>query len=252
MSEKKKCIHDGHRKRLINTVEKAGIENLSEVQALEYILFFIFPRGDVNPLAHRLLDRFANISTVLDAPVEDLKMVEGMGETSAKKLHSLLDIFYLYSLDKGSMAPYKTIGELYDYMEEILRFKPNEEIYVIGINNKGNACKERKLAQGSFSEVKIDMKEIALYITTYNVNRIIIVHNHPNGKGYPSQADKDSTEKLKQICRGVGCELIDSLIVGQDGIWSVFNDEIKRYFTKSLRESVLENSPEVNLKRKSI
>ena len=90
MSEKKKCIHDGHRKRLIDTVNKAGLDTLSEVQALEYILFFIFPRGDVNPLAHRLLDRFGDIATVLDAPIEDLVMVEGMGETSAKKMHSSL------------------------------------------------------------------------------------------------------------------------------------------------------------------
>jgi DNA repair protein RadC len=159
---------------------------------------------------------------------------------------------YLYSISKGNASPYKTIGELYDYMEEILRFKPNEESYIIGINNRGEACKERKLGSGSFSEVKIEMKEIALYVTTYNVSRIIIVHNHPNGNAYPSQADKESSMKLRQICQGVGCELVDSLIVGRDGIYSIFNNEIKRHFVKSLQESVLENSQMSSIKKKSV
>ena len=60
-----KTMHDGHRKRLTATVHKVGLDGLSDVQALEYILFYIFPRGDVNPLAHRLLSRFNNVPTVL-------------------------------------------------------------------------------------------------------------------------------------------------------------------------------------------
>ena len=43
---KKDNIHEGHRKRLIETVSKVGLDNLSDIQALEFILFYIFPRGD--------------------------------------------------------------------------------------------------------------------------------------------------------------------------------------------------------------
>ena len=66
-----KNIHAGHRERLSNLVAKAGIENVSDVQALEFVLTYIFPRGDVNPLAHRLLDKFGTFADVLDAdPIE--------------------------------------------------------------------------------------------------------------------------------------------------------------------------------------
>ena len=51
-------MHAGHRNRLLNTIYAVGIENVSDVQAMEFILFYIFPRGDVNPLAHRLLYEF--------------------------------------------------------------------------------------------------------------------------------------------------------------------------------------------------
>lgn len=62
---KKETIHQGHRQRLTNLVDNAGLENLSDVQAVEYLLTFVFPRGDVNPLAHRLLNHFGNIANIL-------------------------------------------------------------------------------------------------------------------------------------------------------------------------------------------
>lgn len=87
-------IHEGYRKRLIETVSKVGLDNLSDIQALEFILFYIFPRGDVNPLAHRLLNRFNNTATILEASIEDLMEVEGMGKTSSQKLHLILEVLY--------------------------------------------------------------------------------------------------------------------------------------------------------------
>ena len=230
VSKSGKCIHDGHRKRLLETVNKIGLDNLSDVQALEYILFLVFPRGDVNPLAHRLLERFGHVSTVLEADVEDLKMVEGMGETSAKKLHSLLEIFYFYSLDKGKTNPIKTSGDLYDRFEQLLRYRSQEEVYILGINQRGQACKERKIAEGNFSEVNVDVKDITLYVTTYKVSSLIVVHNHPNGNCNPSIADFETTHKFEEIFKVIGCRIQDSLIVGNDGIYSLISKEVIRRF----------------------
>ena len=85
MAKDESNIHAGHRERLIETVHKVGLTEISSIQAMEFILCYIFPRGDVNPLAHRLLDKFKKISFVLDASVEDLCEVKGMGQLSAKK-----------------------------------------------------------------------------------------------------------------------------------------------------------------------
>ena len=78
--------HDGHRERLTKLIEASGIENVSKVQAVEYFLTYIIPRGDVNPLAHRLLDKFDNFGNIIDASEGDLKSVKGINERSAKKI----------------------------------------------------------------------------------------------------------------------------------------------------------------------
>ena len=63
--------HDGHRERLTNLVEKSGLDNVSNIQAVEYFLTYIFPRGDVNPLAHRLLDKYETFANIINASVND-------------------------------------------------------------------------------------------------------------------------------------------------------------------------------------
>ena len=65
-------IHDGHRQRLKDQFREGGLDNFTEYQVLELLLFYIIPRKDTNPNAHALIDRFGYLAQVLEAPVEEL------------------------------------------------------------------------------------------------------------------------------------------------------------------------------------
>ena len=65
-------IHEGHRQRLKERFLEEGLDNFTEVQVLELLLFYCIPRRDTNPIAHALLDRFGSLSQVLEARVEDV------------------------------------------------------------------------------------------------------------------------------------------------------------------------------------
>ena len=207
---------------------------MSNVQALEFILFYVFPRGDVNPLAHRLLERFKNIPTVLEAPIYDLVKVEGMGIKSAKKLNLLLNIFYRYTEEKAAkQEKISTFGEIYDFVESLLRFKFQEELHIIAINKNGVVVGTRCIGKGNLSSVTVNLEEIALFITTYRANGAIIAHNHPCGSCKPSSNDIISNEKLENNFNFVNCKLIDNVIVGIDGIFSIKDNCIKRTFIEN-------------------
>ena len=85
-----KGIHDGHRERLMRTVYEGDFNTLSPYQQVEVLLCYIFPRGDVNPLAHKLYDRFRSFYAILDADIKDLQSVKGIGENSAIKIKNLI------------------------------------------------------------------------------------------------------------------------------------------------------------------
>src|SRR3546814_5719106 len=93
--------HAGHRARLRQRFLTAGAEALADYELLELLLFLSKPRGDVKPLAKRLIARFGSFAEVVSAPPEALARVEGMGDASVARseehtseLQSLMRISY--------------------------------------------------------------------------------------------------------------------------------------------------------------
>ena len=56
----KKPIHTGHRGRVKEEFLIRGLAGWPDHRVLELILFYAIPQGDVNPLAHELIDRFGD------------------------------------------------------------------------------------------------------------------------------------------------------------------------------------------------
>lgn len=67
---------------------------------MELLLFYSVPRGDTNPLAHRLLNQFHSLSAVMEASVEDLLTVDGVGEHTALLIHLLPQFARRYQQDR--------------------------------------------------------------------------------------------------------------------------------------------------------
>lgn len=93
-------IHDGHRQRLKQRFLEEGLESFTDIQVLELLLFFSVPRQDTNPIAHALLDHFGSLYQVLEAPVEELRKVKGVGEQSALLLSLMNDVARYYQVDR--------------------------------------------------------------------------------------------------------------------------------------------------------
>ena len=82
-------IHDGHRQRVKAEFLSSGGQNWPDHRLLELLLFYAIPQGDVNGLAHALMERFGSLSGVLDASAEELKKTPGVGEHTCQESHSL-------------------------------------------------------------------------------------------------------------------------------------------------------------------
>lgn len=230
MAEEKN-IHAGHRSRLLQTVVTAGLENISSVQAMEFILTYIFPRGDVNPIAHRLLDKFGSIGGVLDANVTDLMTINGIGERAAQMLSQLTEVFFLYTTCKrGKKEQFKEFAGLYDYCEQLLRFKTTEELYIIGMDCRQHIIAKRKLGSGSINMVGISPMQISNFLASTHAAMVFITHNHPGGYAIPSTQDQTATAFLENLCNTLGVAFIDHYLVGEDGIYGFKKAEKVRHF----------------------
>ena len=224
-------MHEGHRLRLLNTVLNAGMENVSDVQAMEFILFYIFPRGDVNPLAHRLLHEFGSVANVLDSDVNSLKQIKGMGERSAKALVMLSEMFNYYtSVKLSKKINLAHFSDIADFFEQLLRFRTVENFMIVGLDAKFNLIQRKTLSTGSVINVGIDPTVIANFIISAKPAFVLFAHNHPGGSARASERDIVATKGIKDLIEKLGIRFVDHIIVGDDGIFSVEKDEFIRAF----------------------
>ena len=62
----------------------------------------------------------------------------------------------------------------------------------------------------------VDIKSIMSTALLSNAAAIIVAHNHPSGSLQPSQADLNTTKKLKEACKCMDISLLDHLILTPD------------------------------------
>ena len=67
MAERRRSIHTGHRQRVKDEFSARGLAGWPDHRVLELLLYYAIPQGDVNGLAHELVERFGSRAGVLDA-----------------------------------------------------------------------------------------------------------------------------------------------------------------------------------------
>ena len=231
-TSKKYNIHENHRQRLLDTIFKSGIENVSDVVAMEFILTLIIHRKDVNPLAHELINKFGSLSNVLDADYIALSNIKGLGERSSKLLTLIPKIFYRYKLDKTKYKKsLKNQGEIFDYTESLFLNEQHERVYLICLDKKFNIILTKLLSIGGSTRVIIDPKEFNAVLVNSKADSYILVHNHPNASCRPSEEDLLSTNHLRVITNYLNIRFIDHLIYGEDGLFSIErNSRVRTFF----------------------
>ena len=106
-----------HRERVRKRFLREGLEHFEQHNQLELLLFYAIPQRDTNGIAHDLIQRFGSISRVMDASVEELMTVDGIGERAAVLLKLVPALARSYTLDHlGKVRTFQTDEELKEYL----------------------------------------------------------------------------------------------------------------------------------------
>lgn len=217
-------VHDGHRERVRRRFAENGLSGFADHEALELLLYYAIPRGDVNPLAHALMERFGSLSGVLSAPAELLVQVEGVGERTAMLLRLVPQIAQKARLaDLERELALNTRERVGAYLLELFSRERNEAVYQICLDGKGKLLACRRLGEGSASAVSLDVRKIVQNAIVFSACSVILAHNHPSGVALPSQADHAATLRVKAALESVDVKLEDHIIVA-DGDFISFSE----------------------------
>lgn len=100
----KKATGVGHRARLKKRVLDEGTKKLSDLELLEILLFYAVPRKDVSKYASALIEKYGNISGVVNASPAEIEALTGL-KSGTELLFSLLreTSLRMYAFEKESM-----------------------------------------------------------------------------------------------------------------------------------------------------
>ena len=96
-----------------------------------------------------------------------------------------------------------------------------EQVYVVFLNNAHEVICWRCLHTGGTRECTMDIKLVFSLACGCLASAVLVAHNHPSGKLFPSMNDIQVTEKLKQAGEMMDIVLIDHLILTKQGSYSV-------------------------------
>ena len=155
-------IHAGHRSRVKTEFLARGLEGWPDHRVLELLLFYAIPQGDVNALAHELLNRFETLAGVFDASVDELKKVPGVGEHTAVLLRLIPALGGRYQDQRAAL------GQLVNSPEEAAAILSqyfygarNEMVYILCLDGKRKLLGVRKVSEGSIHASDINIRRIA-------------------------------------------------------------------------------------------
>lgn len=212
--------HSGHRQRMRERFRAQGLDGFAPHEILELILFYAIPRANVNPLAHRLIDRFGTLHGVLEAEAGELMKVEGIGENAA----TLLSLFAHVDrqLEQSRSAEKKRLRNRMDGKSHCLGLLAGlrqEHLYLVCMNAQLEVVQNVLIARGTLNEVPAYPRLVAEAALRANAHSVILCHNHPGGSVIPSQADLDMTAQLGQLLQSLDVLLTDHVIVaGEDAL----------------------------------
>jgi DNA repair protein RadC len=214
--------HKGHRERLRARFAKTGFEGFHDYEVLEFLLTYLFPRGDTKPLANRLIKRFGSFSKVLDANPEELSQVEGMGNTSALGLSAFRNalMFYFRAKKINSVVQLTKMTELIEFIRSQIGHKENEVLLAIYLNAKNEVLAANEISEGTVSNSAIYPRRLVEDCLNLKATSVILAHNHPGGIAEPSEQDITITNEIKEALRLVEATLQDHIIIENENYYS--------------------------------
>ena len=220
--KKEKNIHEGHRKRLRENIEKIGIVNVQPLNALELLLTFSIPRADTNPTSHNLLNEFQSFTSVFEAPMQAIESVFGAGPKTAELIKCVFGIIQIYNREKAIKQP--KVANVFDlgfYLKNVIPYSKNEQLAIL-ILNKNLEVKTYKVFGGySDSEILFDTSELGTYLLKNEAKYCVIAHTHPSGIATPSEIDNFVLyERILPFVKSLSISIVDSCIITDDSFYS--------------------------------
>jgi len=199
------------------------LPGFAEYEVVELILTLAIPRKDVKPQAKELIEKFGSLRGVLDAQLDDLRQVTGIGETAPVILRLIRESAVLYAQQTAETLEFlgnpESLSRFWQLKIGNLPFEVFEVAYLdSGLRLLRDGVE--RLEEGTVDRAAVFPRRIITAALKRGAAALVLAHNHPNGRIQPSEQDKNITRALVLAGELLQIRIIDHLIVSPDTSFS--------------------------------
>ncbi len=196
-----------------------GVQALKNEELLAILLGSGVQGKDVRKLAKEIV-------AMMDEDFDELTLsklcdIHGLGLAKASQILASIELSKRYLIKSN-----KRITSAEDVYDELKSFSTKSQEYFLTITLDGasHIINTRTVFIGTLNQSLVHPREVFADAISDRAAGIIIAHNHPSGTLGASRADIQITQRLKEVSKLVGIELLDHVILAKGGFYS-FSDE---------------------------
>lgn len=215
--------YSGHRRRLRRRFEKNGLEGFADYEVIELLLTLAIPRSDVKQPAKELIARFGNLRGILDAPLDELRTVRGLGEVAPVALRIIRAAADLYLQQRAEQREsFADAGTLHQFWRSKIGALRHEVFQVAYLDSAYALLRDgiETLEEGTIDKAAVYPRRVMEAALRRGAAALVFAHNHPNGNVQPSEQDRILTKALVLAATTLQIKVLDHVIVSTDTVFS--------------------------------
>lgn len=211
-------------------LELYGEKALSDAELLAIIIKTGTKNETSIELAKRILRLNENINRnnlnfLREKSLEEFMQINGIGRVKAIQLKALCE----FATRMNKPLDYRKIKirsprDIVEVLKDDMKYLQIEQLKLIILNNANEILKIQKVAEGNSNMVMTDAKSILSEVIKMQAPKIILAHNHPSGNSNPSKNDIKFTNQIRQACEILGVQLLDHIIITENGYASIIHE----------------------------
>ena len=211
--------------------EKLMLKGKSALSDAELIAILI-GSGSRNESAVALSKRILssvdnNLNALGKLSIQQLINFKGIGEAKAISIIAAMELGRRRRAEDALELKKITSSKMiFEIMQPIIGELPHEEFWVLYLNNSNKVLSKSQQGKGGITGTLVDVRLVFKTAFELGATSLILCHNHPSGNLKPSEADKKLTQKLKIAGKNLEIQVLDHIIITENGYFSFADEDI--------------------------
>ena len=212
-------------------LRSSGPQALSNLELLALIMGRGIKGESVMVTSQKLLSYFGSLKNVLEASLEDLQQIRGLGPAKASQLIACFEIArrianedFMAETERLKRETVRSPDDAVKLIRSQITDFNKENFYVLSFDTRNRFIGLDKVSQGTLTASLVHPRETFESAIKKHAAQIMIAHNHPSGGTDPSEEDIKITKRLSEAGKIMGIELLDHIILTKQSFFS-FKEE---------------------------